>query len=121
MTARKPAPKTEVRRLTTAEAAAEAGAKVPTDHKPAANDDPMVIVNWKGQDWKVDSGVFDDIDYLEAAEKNFFATCGRMLVGDDQWDDFKKALRDPKTGRTTVTEVTDFMEAAGEKASAKNS
>lgn len=95
-----------------------AGAKVPADRKP--KDDGFTRITWKGKNWVVDDLAFDDIDFLDAAEKNQYVQCARLLLGDEQLHEFKKHLRDPETGRSKASELVKFVEAASDKFEAKN-
>jgi len=96
-----------------------AGAKLPQDRKP--KDDGTTVVEWKGKAWVVENDAFDDMDFLEAAENNLYARCGRMMLGAKQYEEFKEHLRDPKTGRAKASELVKFVEAASEMFQAKNS
>lgn len=95
-----------------------AGAKIPADRKP--KDDGKRNVTWKGKNWVVDEEAFDDMDFLEAAENTQYVRCAILLLGEEQYQQFKKHMRDPKTGRAKASELVKFVETASDQFEAKN-
>ena len=114
-TPRKPAaPKMTVTKTTV-----PAGAKLPTDHKPKG--DGTTSVEWAGKAWKVNNEAFDDMDFLEAAELNQYVTCGNLMLGSKQYQEFKKHIADPTTGKSKASEFIRFIDYASDTYQAKNS
>lgn len=113
-TPRRPAAKTTVTKTTI-----PAGAKLPADHAPKS--DGTRRVEFKGKGWVVDDTAFDDMDFLEAAENNMYVRCAVLLMGQEQYEQFKEHMRDPETGKAKASELVKFVEAASDQFQAKNS
>lgn len=105
-------------KMTVTKTTIPAGAKVPADRKP--KDDGKTRLTWMGKNWVIDNTAFDDMDFLEAAENNQYVRCAVLLMGREQYEQFKEFMRDPETGRSKASELVKFVEAASEKFNAKN-
>lgn len=106
------------------------GAKKPSDHvtkdqaaaaKAEALGEPLAV-NLHGIDMTVDRGVSDDYEVLELigeADENpgKMTKVFRIVLGVDQYDALKEAVRDEKTGRvsseTMLTLFNDMWEQMG--------
>lgn len=95
-----------------------AGVKLPDDHKPA--DNGHTYLEWAGKKWDIEDAAFDDIDFLEAAESALYVACAKILLGAEQFQQFREHLRDKTTGRAKASELVKFVEAASDKFNAKN-
>lgn len=86
-------------------------------------DNEMICVECDGVPVRIDPGVVDDIDLLEALgdmteDPTRFPKAMRILLGDEQYEAVKASLRED--GRTSATGMAAFfrevVEKAGEKA-----
>lgn len=101
----------------TAPRAVPAGAKVPQDHKVAADapEQAFLEVELNGHTWKVPKDAMDDfelLDDLNALDQQEDPTrlpaVLRRFLG-DQWKEAMDTLRDKDTGRVTVEAGTVFF------------
>lgn len=99
-------------KTTVTKTAIPAGAKMPADREP--KDDGKLRVPWNGKQWIVDKSAFDDMDFLEAAENTMYVRCAILLLGAEQYEQFKEYLRDPETGKAKASELVKFVEHASE-------
>jgi len=109
------------RKTTTAERAAEAGAATPTDHKPAASDvkaqatGEPITVEARGRSWTIEQAALNDLELLERIGEldrgNIAALPAALsgLLGPDQYDAAKDAMRDPETGRVALDAAAEFF------------
>ena len=86
-------------------------------------DNEMICVECDGVPVRIDPGVVDDIDLLEALgdmaeDPTRFPKAMRILLGDEQYEAVKASLREG--GRTSATRMAAFfrevVEKVGEKA-----
>lgn len=134
----RPAPKAAARRRTPTKNIPD-GAKKPADHRSAKEDvvaPDKVTVEWKTKPgernedgtpgeripatYDIDILVFDDIDFVEAmieldattsdSERSVHAFKGlKILLGPEQFAQYKDNIRDPETGRASFSDTVPFF------------
>lgn len=97
--------------------AVPAGAKVPEDHKPKAEEPKLLTVKGLlGRDWEVpiealdDFELLDDINFLqEQGDPTRMPAVLRRLLGAGQYGAAMNLLRDADTGRVTIESASSFV------------
>ncbi|WP_298595160.1 hypothetical protein [uncultured Rothia sp.] len=86
-----------------------------TSDKKAAGGAPVVKVKLRGKTWRVDPAALDDAELMEQLlaidegnPKGMFAAVESLLGAEAKKDVFD-TLRDPETGRVTMTLFTGFF------------
>lgn len=83
-----------------------------------ANTDSPIIVD--GIKVNVTSADFDDCDIIENFEAGSFITGFKLLFGEAKYKEVKEALKDPETGKTSLTAISEWFEKVAEQVGAKN-
>lgn len=82
------------------------------------NTDTPIIVD--GIKVNVTSADFDDCDIMEKFEEGSFISGFKMLFGAEKYKEVKEALKDPETGKTSLTAISVWFEKVAEQVGAKN-
>lgn len=119
-TTRKPA----ARKTAASKTAVPAGAKLPSDHKPAKSEvegEPTYVVEWKGHDYEIPRDNLNDAELLEFFTDDNFVGAIRKLIGMEGWKLYKIRHRDRETGRIDVEDTSDFLNHILQEVDRKNS
>ncbi len=103
-------------------AAIPAGAKVPSDHRPAKEDvtGPRdVTVTWpvtkdpdvETHDYLIAGESLDDAELLEYFTDQNFVGALRIMLGQDGWASYKENTRNA-SGRVKASEASEFLQHA---------
>jgi len=96
--------------------------KQPQDRKPKAVDaakaeatDAPLTLEFEGVTYIVDREAFNDVEVMEnigdmqQGQPYLLPIIVRSMLGDAQWQQFKKAARDPKTGRVSGEKLAELF------------
>lgn len=102
------------RTKTAQKSAIPAGAKRPQDHQTAKqeHDGPNdVVVEWDGHEYLVSGEDMDDAELLEFFTDGNFVGALRILLGDEQWAEYKERARNER-GKVSATRCSEFLDHA---------
>lgn len=83
-----------------------------------ANPDTPIIVD--GIKVDITSADFDDCDIMEKFEEGSFISGFKMLFGEEKYKEVKETLKDPETGKTSLTTLSAWFEKVAAQVGAKN-